>query len=209
MTLRDLDSAISDTALQEQGIVAEHIFLMEQAMGLGGGIHSVGSGRHLPRHRTTSCSRTRLPVPHATTGPRRPNPVGLPGVWEAPCPPLIGNMEEAVLNLIASKFGRGRAVCHPRLSALEQSVNQTANPGATLNKASPPPSHFASTSFRPMDDFPPHVDAFKSIVACQAHHLDLGFYDKYYPPAAVSQSHHEHLIAWHEGEACRDRHQQS
>jgi hypothetical protein len=42
------------------------------------------------------------------------------------------------------------------------------------------------------------VDAFKSIVACQAHHLDLSFYEKYYPDSAVSQSHHEHMAAWHE-----------
>ena len=57
--------------------------------------------------------------------------------------------------------------------------------------------------------FPAHVDAFKSIVACQAHHLDLDFYDKYYPPAALSQCHHEHQMAWHEGEDCRDYHQTS
>ena len=47
MTLRDLDGAISDTALQEQAVVCQNMFLMEQAIGLGGGIHSVGSGRHL------------------------------------------------------------------------------------------------------------------------------------------------------------------
>ncbi len=206
MTLRDLDNAISDTALQEQGIVAEHIFLMEQAMGLGGGIHSVGSGRHLLGIEPDLVPGLGFQFHMPTTGPRRPNPVGLPGIWEAPCPPLIGSMEEAVLNLIDSKFGAAGLYTTPDSQpwnnpSIKPQIPRHSEQGIASAIA------FCEYVVQTYGRFPAHVDAFKSIVACQAHHLDLSFYDKYYPPSAVSQSHHDHLMAWHEGEACRDRHQ--
>ena len=153
MTLRDLDSAISDTAVQEQGIVAEHIFLMEQAMGLGGGIHSVGSGRHLLGIEPHLVRGLGFQFHTPTNGPRRPNPIGLPGIWEAPCPPLTGSMELAVLNLIDSKFGAPVCITPPTPN---HGVIRRSNPRsrATQSRASPPPSPFANTLSRPMDDFP-------------------------------------------------------
>jgi hypothetical protein len=198
-------SAISDTAVQEQGIVAEHIFLMEQAMGLGGGIHSVGSGRHLlgiePHLFQGLGFQFEMPV----HGPRRPNPVGLPGIWEAPCPPLIGSMEEAVLSLIESKFGSGGIYMTSDRQPwnnpeIKPQIPRHSEQGIAATIA------FCEYVIRTYGRFPAHVDAFKSIVACQAHHLDLSFYDRYYPPSALSPSHHEHVTAWHDGEDCRDRH---
>ena len=206
MTLRDLDSAISDTAVQEQGIVAEHIFLMEQAMGLGGGIHSVGSGRHLLGIEPHLVRGLGFQFHTPTNGPRRPNPIGLPGIWEAPCPPFIGSMEQAVLNLIDSKFGVSGLYTTPVSQpwsnpAIKPQIPRHSEQSIAATIA------FCEYVVQTYGRFPAHVDAFKSIVACQAHHLDLSFYDKYYPPSAVSQSHHEHLMAWHEGAECRDRQQ--
>jgi hypothetical protein len=31
----------------------------------------------------------------------------------------------------------------------------------------------------------------------QAHHLDLDFYDKYYPPGAYTEAHKNHFARWH------------
>jgi hypothetical protein len=31
----------------------------------------------------------------------------------------------------------------------------------------------------------------------QAHHLDLGFYDKHYAPGAYTASHRVHFTRWH------------
>ena len=199
MTLRDLDSAISDTAVQEQGIVAEHIFLMEQAMGLGGGIHSVGSGRHLLGIEPHLVPGLGFQFHMPANGPRRPNPIGLPGIWEAPCPPLIGSMEAAVLNLIDSKFGSSGIYVTPDTQpwnnpAVKPQIPRHSEQGIAATIA------FCEYVVQTYGRFPAHVDAFKSIVACQAHHLDLNFYDRYYPPSALSRSHHEHLMAWHEGE---------
>lgn len=199
MTLRDLDNAISDTAVQEQGIVAEHIFLMEQAMGLGGGIHSVGSGRHLLGIEPHLVPGLGFQFHMPSTGPRRPNPVGLAGIWEAPTPPLTGSMEKAVLHLIDSKFGpsglyTSRDSQPWNNPSIKPQIPRHSEQGiaATIE--------FCEYIVQTYGRFPAHVDAFKSIVACQAHHLDLDFYDKYYPPSALSHSHHHHLMDWHEGE---------
>ena len=199
MTLRDLDSAISDTAVQEQGIVAEHIFLMEQVMGLGGGIHSVGSGRHLLGIEPHLVPGLGFQFHMPPTGPRRPNPVGLPGIWEAPTPPLTGSMEKAVLHLIDSKFGPSGLYTTPDSQpwnnpSIKPQIPHHSEQGIAATIA------FCEYIVQTYGRFPAHVDAFKSIVACQAHHLDLDFYDKYYPPFALSHSHHHHMMDWHEGE---------
>ena len=107
VTLRELDAAIAGTALQEQGAICQNMFLMIQAMGLGGGIHSVGSGRHLlgwepPICRGLGFHFTASPVPGV-----RSNPVGHPRVWQGASPPFVSGMTEAVLDLIAAKFGPG------------------------------------------------------------------------------------------------------
>ena len=196
MTLRDLDSAISDTALQEQGIVCEHIFLMEQAIGLGGGIQSVGSGRHLLGMEPQLFPGLGFQFIQPSKGLPRPNPAGLPGVWEGPCPPFVTNMEEAVLALIASKFGSNGVYTGPQQQpwnnpAISHSIPRHSDQAIAATIA------FCEYVYHRYGRFPAHVDTFKSIVACQAHHLDLGFYDTYYATTAIPENHQDHLGVWH------------
>ena len=54
------------------------------------------------------------------------------------------------------------------------------------------PSHLGV--LRPV---PRNLDAFGTTVWYQAHHLDLGFYDRFYPPAAVPEHIRSHLDRWH------------
>jgi hypothetical protein len=56
---------------------------------------------------------------------------------------------------------------------------------------------FAEYVWNTYGRFPAHTDAFKAVVACQAHHLDEDFYDAFYPPGALSESHRGHMHAWH------------
>ncbi|MDH5253080.1 MAG: hypothetical protein OEW25_07120 [Nitrospira sp.] len=199
MTLRDLDTAISDTALQEQGLVCQNLFLMSQAIGLGGGIQSVGSGRHLlglePQiYSGLGFSFMPSPVPGV-----RPNPVGLKNLWEGPCPPFVSSVEDAVLSLVESKFGvRGLY------------TNLTNRPWQSPEGPSQPPIapheqrtieaviQFCNYVYRTYGRFPAHVDAFKTVLAFQAHHLDMGFYDKFYPTESMPQTHRDHFTAWHQ-----------
>jgi len=105
MTLRELDAAIAETAIQEQGLACQNLFLMTQAMGLGGGIQSVGSGRHLLGLEPNTFPGIGLTFAPSHIPGVRSNPIGLPGLWEGPCPPFVSSIEDAVLGLVESKFG--------------------------------------------------------------------------------------------------------
>lgn len=195
-SLRELDAAICETAIQEQGIICEHISLMQQALGLGGGIQSVGSGRHLLGME-----------PHLYPGlgfhfvvppgkPMRANPVGIPGVWEGPTPPFMPSMKEAVTQLVASKFGPDGTFRRPHeqtwvKSGATQQVPEHSTRAVEATIA------FTEYVLATYGRFPAHADACKSIVACQTHHLDEDFYATFYPDSALPDAHREHMQTWH------------
>lgn len=196
MTLRELDAAICETALQEQGLVCQNLFLMAQAIGLGGGIQSVGSGRHLlglePHlFQGLGFSFVTPGVPGA-----RANPVGLANVWEGPCPPFVSSIEEAVLSLVDSKFGMKGLYTSPTARPWFSPEGRThirPHEQRTIEAV----ISFCNYVYRTYGRFPAHVDAFKTVIAFQAHHLDVGFYDKFYPREAVPRTHREHFATWH------------
>jgi hypothetical protein len=195
-SLRELDAAIAETAIQEQGIMCEHLSLMEQALGLGGGIQSVGSGRHLlgmePNIYPGLGFRFAVPLGR----PLRANPVGLPDLWEGPTPPFAGSMTEAVTQLIESKFGPNGTY---RKATDQPWLRSTANQDVPEHSPRAMDATIAFTEYvwHTYGRFPAHADAFKSVVACQAHHLDEDFYAAFYPPGALSETHRDHMHAWH------------
>ena len=197
MTLRDLDAAINDTALQEQGLVCQNLFLMTQAIGLGGGIQSVGSGRHLLGLEPQIFSGLGFSFQPSGVAGVRSNPVGLANLWEGPCPPFVSSIEEAVLSLIDSKFGLGGIYTAP-------TSRPWMNPdgGSRImphdQRAIEAVIEFCNYVYRTYGRFPAHADAFKTVIAFQAHHLDVGFYDKFYPSESVPQAHRDHFAAWHQ-----------
>ena len=126
-----------------------------------------------------------------------PNPTGLEGVFEGHCPPHYDPMRAAVDALVERKFG----------------------PGGPFHAATPGPW---SDSAAIRADAPAHDDEFRDCVACmaqhifdrfgkfpgtvptifafsylQAHHLDLGFYDRHFKPGAYLTTHANHMARWH------------
>ena len=199
MTLRDLDAAISDTALQEQGAVCQNMFLMEQAVGLGGGIQSVGSGRHLLGWEPQIYPGLGFLFAPSLVPGSRSNPVGIPDIWEGPCPPFVPSIEAAVRNLVYSKFGASGIYPNPATWPwIPRKQDQEVQPhsGRTVEAA----IRFCEYVYRTYGRFPAHVDAFKTVIAFQAHHVDVGFYEKFYPQEALGETHREHLSVWHGAE---------
>ncbi len=195
-SLRELDAAICETAIQEQGIICEHISLMQQALGLGGGIQSVGSGRHLLGLE-----------PHIYPGlgfhfvvppgkPMRANPVGIPDVWEGPTPPFVPSMKDAVTRLVTSKFGPDGTFRKPQEQPWVQATTAQQVPQHS-ERAIEATIAFTDYVLNTYGRFPAHADACKSIVACQTHHLDEDFYATCYPDSALPDAHREHMQTWH------------
>lgn len=197
MTLRDLDGAIGDTALQEQAVACQNMYLMEQAIGLGGGIHSVGSGRHLLGWEPQIFPGLGFHFAQSTVPGVRSNPAGVPHIWEGACPPFASSMEEAVLQLVASKFADGGAYSptgsRPWTDSFKDSpIRQHDQKTIDATVA------FCNYVMRTYGRFPAHVDAFKTVIAFQAHHIDPAFYDRFYPQPSLPAAHRDHLSAWHQ-----------
>lgn len=197
MSLRDLDGAISDTALQEQAVACQNMFLMEQAIGLGGGIHSVGSGRHLLGWEPQIFQGLGFHFAQSPISGVRSNPVGVPGVWEGPCPPFTSSMEEAVLALMTSKFGEGSPYSAAGAKPWADSVNTTPIRGHSQHAVDATIA-FCTYMMQTYGRFPAHVDAFKTVIAFQAHHVDSAFYDRFYPQPSLPVAHRAHLDHWHQ-----------
>ncbi len=196
LTLRDVDAAISDTALQEQGAVCQNMFLMEQALGLGGGIHSVGSGRHVLGWEPQIFPGLGFHFRQTGVNGVRANPVGVPSVWEGPCPPFEPSMESAVFKLVGSKFGlHGLYGSNSKQPWVQRAGGKDIVPHDPM--AVDATIRFCEYVHRTYGRFPAHVDAFKTVVAFQAHHVDVEFYDHFYPPEMLPQAHRDHLAAWH------------
>lgn len=203
MTLRDLDGAISDTALQEQAVACQNMFLMEQALGLGGGIHSVGSGRHLLGWEPQIFAGLGFHFAHSSIPGVRSNPVGVPGVWEGPCPPYTASMEAAVLALLASKFGEGAPYSPSGAKPWTDSV-RTTDIRAHDQRAVDATIAYCNYVMRRYGRFPAHTDAFKTVIAFQAHHVDSAFYDRFYPPPSLPPAHRDHMNQWHHCQSTMD-----
>lgn len=197
MTLRELDAAICDTALQEQGLVCQNLFLMAQAIGLGGGIQSVGSGRHLLGLEPHIYPGLGFSFVSSGVAGVRANPAGLANVWEGPCPPFVSSIEEAVLSLVDAKFGIGGIYTSPTARPWFSPEGRTQIMPHD-QRAIEAVIQFCNYVYRTYGRFPAHVDAFKTVIAFQAHHLDVGFYDKFYPNEAVPRAHREHFTTWHQ-----------
>jgi len=200
MTLRDLDGAISDTALQEQAVACQNMFLMAQAIGLGGGIHSVGSGRHLLGWEPQIFPGLEFHFASSPITGIRSNPVGIPNVWEGPCPPFTASMEQAVQALMTSKFGEGGPYSPSGSKPWADSVNPT-DIRRHDQQAVDATIAFCTYMMRTYGRFPAHADAFKTVVAFQAHHVDPAFYDRFYPQPSLPVAHRDHLSHWHRGDA--------
>ncbi|WP_447599856.1 hypothetical protein [Nitrospira sp. Nam80] len=195
MTLRELDTAIAGTALQEQGAICQNMFLMIQAMGLGGGIHSVGSGRHLLGWEPAMCRGLGFHFGASPVPGVRSNPVGHPEAWRGALPPFVSSMTESVLDLLASKFGAGGSYGPSRARPWTGAADGFIAPHD--DRAVEAVIAFCDYVYTTYGRFPAHEDAFKTVIAFQAHHVDEEFYGTFYPKDPLPPAHRNHRTDWH------------
>ncbi|SFL07803.1 hypothetical protein [Geodermatophilus ruber] len=129
-----------------------------------------------------------------------PNPTGLPGVFEAFCPPHHADMAAAVAAFTERKFGAGGPF-HPRTPGA-----WSDSPGFR-GAAEPHDEEFqacvalqAQYILDTFGKFPGTVPTLFILNYVQAHHLDLEFYDRFFQPGAYLRTHAEHRERWHSPE---------
>lgn len=126
-----------------------------------------------------------------------PNPTGLPGVFEAFCPPHYASMADAVEALARRKFGPGGVYHSDTPGAWHESalIRGSAEPYSDEFKACV--ALQAQYILDQFGKFPGSVPTLFIMNYVQAQHIDLDFYDRFFRPGAYLPTHAEHLGRWH------------
>jgi hypothetical protein len=195
----------------EAGLVVENLMIATQALGLGGHPFSGGKGRvtmggeplwHAAGGEgpCEGLGFTFHDVPDdAPVGAGERIPVGLPGIFEGACPPFFDTMSAAVDHVVALRWGKGGIFSEPDAQRIPWASSEVA-------RAVPPPSDEAIEATKTLctyiwetyGRFPATVDPFLTTVWYQACHLDVDFYDRYYPPEALPPHVRSHMRDWHD-----------
>lgn len=199
----------------EQGMMYQNMALMAEAIGIGGfpnfAEHEFGWFQALGfRMGEMGCAeyfgkghfldiamhalKRDLPVPY---------PLGLECdgkiLLKGYCPPYFKSMRDAVEALVDLKFGaegifRGRAT-----------ASAWRDPEAIVAATPPLPKQVVEATvsyceyiYETYGRFPAYVAPFRTVLGYQAGHLDINFYDRYYQPEVLSETHRQHMKRWHE-----------
>ncbi len=176
----------------EPAFILQNIALAQQAMGLGGWIHAGVNPAVLAESlgfRTVTPPNSLFAVP-----------VGIDGVLEAYCPPYYKNMDAAVDAVIAEKFGANGIYTMDanRESPFLDRNEFVAGVPRYSDKLVQCVKDICNYIYDTYGRFPIHVPAMSiNGVWCQAHHLDLDFYDKFYGESAYTPTQANHYQDWH------------
>jgi hypothetical protein len=171
--------------------------LMLQAIGLGGWMFD-GIDRHttlgatgdpaVPGFGFRYDTEDRWPIPNAT---------GIPGVFEAYCPPHHPDMRAAVEAFAERKFGPGGPFHAETPGGWKESAAVRGSAQVHNEEFKDCVTTMAQYMFDAFGKFPATVPSVFSLMYLQAHHLDLDFYDRHFAAGAYLPTHAAHMERWH------------
>jgi hypothetical protein len=192
----------------EQAIMEQNMYLLAQAMGLGGWIFGGAAGPvvmggtpltpglgfrfHQPEKRGPN------PAPDWAGGGPAAVPVGLDGLFEAYCPPYYRNMSDAVQAIYDAKWGVG-GIYKESPTPIQDRRSLDLQVPKTTDWCLEATKVLCEYIWATYGRFPATVDPMQMGIWFQAHHLETEFYDRYYRPGAYHQAIADHLEKWHGG----------
>ncbi len=209
-----IESWLFELCAVELGGIAQNLQLMTQALGLGGFPHFVAhpySWLQALGFRMETLSATRLAGLGFLQSIARtlrqdfdvPSAVGLERDGEILikpfAPPYYKNMREAVYAFLEFKYADGTG-------SLRDGGKTTAwRDGAAVQNKIP---HYSAQAveatiayceyiYKHYGRFPAASGPFRTLIAFQAHHLDLDFYNEFYRSDALSETQYQHTALWH------------
>jgi hypothetical protein len=213
-TIQRIEMAIAEAVALEQGMMLQNLGLICQAMGLGGYSHfaaheygwlqAVGFRmQHMPASRYLGASRL-AQLAAGVLGKDRPVPfaVGLERdgqvLIKAYCPPYYSTMGDAVRAVVAAKFGPSGVF----RGGIGAGAWQDAQAVATATKSCSAAAVEATTAYCEYvydryGRFPAYAPPFRTVLGYQATHVDKAFYDRFYRPEALTETHRAHTANWH------------
>lgn len=197
LPLSELLADVQDCAVLELGFMGQNLVLMLQAMGLGGlyfngadGLSMLGASARDGIHGLGF---------HFIEDERwvTPNPVGLPGLYEALCPPFYPDMHAAVEAFVARKFGSGGAYDPTVPGPWREASRVKRTVSAYHRDFVDALSEVARYLHAKYGKFPGTRSTIVLPGFVQAHHLDTDFYDRHYQEGAYLDTHAQHAARWH------------
>lgn len=204
-TIQGLEMSFAEAVSVEQGMMLQNLMLMGQALGLGG---FANYARHEYRwfqalgFDMQSMSSTRyagvgwllsqlvrligqeFPFPYAT-GLRHEGQMLL-SAW---CPPNFPSMEAAVRAYVDYKFGKGGAWREGTAGTYwKDAANASRQIKAPSEQAIEATIAYCSYIHKRYGRFPAYSAPFRTVIGYQATQTDCDFYDRFYHPAALSES---------------------
>ncbi len=202
-TIALIERLVTEFVTIEQGMMLQNLGLMAQALGLGGFPNFANHdfawfeplGFTLERMPASKFLGVRglsaLAMKLLGRDGEIPVPIGLELNGElllkAYSPPYFPSMRAAVEAVVAHKFGRqgvfrsGEGPQPWKDNATPQSV------GAVSEKAIAATTAYCEYIWNRYGRFPALMAPFRTVLGFQAGHLDLEFYEKFYPPGAISE----------------------
>lgn len=194
--LSKLEAHFCATANMEQAFMVQNIQLAAQAMGLGsfafGGFNSLIGMGGTPLSRGMGFRF----VQSANGGL---NPVGIDGVFEAFAPPYFSSMSDAVDETIERKWSKPGVFADfakRRPMGADAKISQPViSPYRPETVACV--KRICEYVYEAFGQFPGTQDTMQTHIWQQVHHLDLDYYDRFFPGDGVTDSHRRHFELWH------------
>ena len=208
-TVSLLETWLYEFAALEQGQMLQNLGLMTQALGLGGFSHF--AAHPFIWMQTLGFRMQNLPFSRIIgAGPLMkgllrllkkeqdvPTAVGLERGEEVLvksfCPPYYKTMEEAVLAFVDYKFGEAKGTFRDGGAATAWRDGAAVQAGVPRysDKAIAATIAYCEYIYDRYGRFPANSGPFRTVLAYQAHHLDLTFYDTFYKSDACTETQKE------------------
>ncbi len=182
MTIAQYEAMLPWLCNLEAGMAMQNLSLAATAMGLGSFMmHTIDLMTVM------KALGMRFEEPKAKSYPRAMvNPVGIDGVLEGHCPPYR-NPERAVMEIADIKWG-DRGIYTKKGYNLP--VPEFYDEIVEATKA------FCSYIYENYGRMPKYENAMFIPILAQIHHLDIGFYEKYFPEY-LAEVDRNHMAVWH------------
>jgi hypothetical protein len=214
LTIQHMELGIAELVAVEQGMILQNLALMAHALGLAGfpnfAVHEFGwfeaLGFNMGGLRASEYFGKSALFDVVSNVLKRdeeiPFPLGLDSpdqtLIKAHCPPYFQNMRDAVMAVVQVKFGP-EGIFRGRVAG-----SAWRDPGA-ISKALPgldgdaieATVSYCEYVYAKYKRFPGFVAPFRTVIGFQAAHVDVEFFDKFYVPEALSETHRQHMARWH------------
>lgn len=196
MPLVEAELRFANGYIAEQAFMGQNMVLALQTLGLGGWLFSGFASMFMlggtPFHRGLGF-RFATPKIQGDSGNPNPVAVGRDDLFQSFCPPYYKDMGEAV-----------EAFNDMKWTNWESHKLPYKDPTGVLGEIERPSrdeiqvvKDICNYVYDTYGRFPAFSDPMFLRFMVQAHHLDLDFYDKYYPPGAYTEAHRNHFRNWH------------